>query len=158
NDHLASPIEPLKPLRPRAKRNLPSMKHTSAREVIGYSSPEQRDTGFRLPGLRWWIIVLIMLGSVLNYLTRNTLSVAQVQLKDTLQISDQQYSWITIAFQIALILQPICGYMLDLLGLRIGFAIFAAAWSVTNMLHGLAGSWRGIAFLRGLMGFAEGSA
>ena len=55
-------------------------------------------------------------------------------------------------------LQPICGYVLDVVGLRIGFAIFAVAWSVINMAHGLAGSWKGLAFLRGLMGFAEGSA
>jgi len=43
-------------------------------------------------------------------------------------------------------------------GLKIGVAIFAVAWSVINMMHGLAGSWRGLAILRGLMGFAEGSA
>ena len=49
--------------------------------------------------------------------------------------------------------QPIVGYVLDVVGLRIGVAIFAVAWSVINMAHGLAGSWRGLAFLRGLMGF-----
>jgi len=37
-------------------------------------------------------------------------------------------------------------------------AIFVVAWSAINMAHGLAGSWRSLAFLRGLMGFAEGSA
>jgi MFS transporter, ACS family, hexuronate transporter len=104
------------------------------------------------------MIVLIMLGSVLNYLTRNTLSVAQVHLKDSLHISEAQYSWITGAFQIMIMLQPICGYVLDVVGLRIGFAIFAMAWSMINMAHGLAGSWKGLAFLRGLLGFAEGSA
>ena len=104
------------------------------------------------------MIALIMLGSILNYLTRNTLSVAQVRLADTLHITERQYSWITGAFQGAIMLQPIVGYVLDLVGLRIGVAIFGVAWSVINMAHGLAGSWRGLAFLRGLMGFAEGSA
>jgi ACS family hexuronate transporter-like MFS transporter len=37
-------------------------------------------------------------------------------------------------------------------------AVFVVAWSVINMAHALAGSWKGLAFLRGLMGFAEGSA
>jgi ACS family hexuronate transporter-like MFS transporter len=104
------------------------------------------------------MITLIMLGSILNYLTRNTLSVAQVELQDKLHITERQYSWITGAFQGAIMLQPIVGYVLDVVGLRIGVAIFAVAWSVINMAHGLAGSWRGLAFLRGLMGFAEGSA
>lgn len=122
------------------------------------SAPRKPSAFFKVPGLRWWMMTLIMLGSILNYLTRNTLSVAQVQLKDSLHISEAQYSWITGAFQITIMLQPICGYVLDVVGLRIGFAIFATAWSVINMAHGLAGSWNGLAFLRGLMGFAEGSA
>src|SRR5512142_944143 len=113
---------------------------------------------FKLPGLRWWIIGLIMLGSILNYLTRNTLSMAQVELKDALSISEQQYSWITGAFQIAIMFQPICGYVLDVVGLRLGLALFVVGWSVLNMAHGLAGSWKALAFLRGLMGFMEGSA
>jgi len=134
------------------------MKDTSDSQQLQFASREPSTSGFKLPGLRWWMISLIMLGSILNYLTRNTLSVAQVRLQDTLHITERQYSWITGAFQGAIMLQPICGYVLDVIGLRIGVAIFVVAWSVINMLHGLAGSWRGIAFLRGLMGFAEGSA
>ena len=54
--------------------------------------------------------------------------------------------------------QPICGYVLDVLGLKLGFAIFAIAWSLISMAHGLAHSWQTFAGLRGLLGFAEGSA
>jgi ACS family hexuronate transporter-like MFS transporter len=132
------------------------MNKVSNREATEPAPPTSSAPKVR--GLRWWMMCLIMLGSILNYLTRNTLSVAQVELKDSLAISEAQYSWITGAFQITIMLQPICGYVLDVLGLRIGFAIFATAWSVINMAHGLAGSWKGLAFLRGLMGFAEGSA
>jgi ACS family hexuronate transporter-like MFS transporter len=32
--------------------------------------------GTKIRGLRWWMISLIMLGAVLNYLTRSMLSVA----------------------------------------------------------------------------------
>src|SRR3954451_8312238 len=115
-------------------------------------------SAFKPPGLRWWMIALVMLGGVLNYLTRNTLSVAQVRLQDTLHITELQYSWITATFQCAIMLQPIVGYMLDVVGLRIGLAICVTAWAFINMAHGLAGSWRGLAVLRGMMGFAEGSA
>jgi ACS family hexuronate transporter-like MFS transporter len=125
-------------------------------EVIG--STPAATSSFKLLGLRWWMMSLIMLGSILNYLTRQTLSVAQVHLKDSLAISDEQYGLITGAFQITLMLQPVCGYVMDVIGLRIGLAIFVVAWSVIGMAHGLAGSWRSLAFLRGLMGFAEGSA
>jgi ACS family hexuronate transporter-like MFS transporter len=134
------------------------MNNVSDPEAAQVAPPGPKTSSFKLPGLRWWMITLIMLGSILNYLTRNTLSVAQVRLQDTLHITERQYSWITAGFQGAIMLQPICGYVLDVVGLRIGVAIFAVAWSVINMAHGLAGSWRGLAFLRTLMGFAEGSA
>jgi MFS transporter, ACS family, hexuronate transporter len=135
-----------------------TLNQVSDPEVIPYASRRPGSSSFKLPGLRWWMISLIMLGSVLNYLTRNTLSVAQVRLQDELHITERQYSWITGSFQGAIMLQPICGYVLDVIGLRIGVAIFVVAWSVINMAHGLAGSWRGLAGLRGMMGFAEGSA
>src|SRR5579884_2305389 len=134
------------------------MNKSTESQVIPYARPPEKASTFKLPGLRWWMISLIMLGSILNYLTRNTLSVAQVRLQDILHITERQYSWITAAFQGSIMLQPICGYVLDVVGLRIGVAIFVVAWSVINMAHGLAGSWRGLAILRGLMGFAEGSA
>jgi len=116
------------------------MNKSTESQVIPYARPAEKESAFKLPGLRWWMISLIMLGSILNYLTRNTLSVAQVRLQDTLHITERQYSWITGAFQGTIMLQPICGYVLDVIGLRIGVAIFVVAWSVINMAHGLAGS------------------
>jgi len=113
---------------------------------------------FRIKGLRWWIIGLLMLGSIVNYLTRSTLGVAAQTLMRDLHITTLQYSWIVSTFQIAIMLQPVAGYVLDVLGLRIGFAIFAIAWSFISMAHGLAHSWPAFAGLRGMLGLAEGSA
>src|SRR6059058_4565343 len=112
----------------------------------------------KIRGLRWWMISLIMLGSVINYLTRSTLAVAAPTVLHELHIGVKEYSWIVGAFQGAIMAQPICGYVLDVLGLKIGFAIFAVVWSLVNMAHGLAGSWQALAWLRGLLGFSEGSA
>ena len=96
----------------------------------------------KLWGLRWWMIGLLMLGSIINYLTRSTLAVAAPTVLKDLHITTQQYSWILGAFQGAIMLQPLCGYVLDGVGLKIGFAIFAIAWSFISMAHGLAGSWQ----------------
>jgi ACS family hexuronate transporter-like MFS transporter len=104
------------------------------------------------------MISLIMLGATVNYLTRSTLSVAAPTLIKDLHIGPQQYSWINAAFQGAIMLQPFCGYMLDVLGLKTGYAIFAVAWSFINMAHAFARSWPVFAFLRGMLGLAEGSA
>jgi len=101
---------------------------------------------------------LLMLGSIINYLTRSTLSNAAPTILPELHISPEQYSWILNAFQGTIMLQPLCGYVLDILGLKLGFAIFAIAWSLVSMAHGLAHSWPAFAWLRGLLGLAEGSA
>jgi len=112
----------------------------------------------KIRGLRWWMIGLIMLGSMINYLTRSTLAVAAPAVLQDLHITEKQYSWILGAFQGTLMAQPVAGYLLDVLGLKIGLAIFVLAWAVTNMAHGLANSWQTLAGLRGLLGFSEGSA
>ena len=112
----------------------------------------------RLWGLRWWMMGLLMVGSIINYLTRSTLAVAAPTVLKDLDISTQQYSWILSAFQFAIMLQPLCGYVMDIVGLKLGFAIFAIAWSFVSMAHGVAGSWQTLFGLRALLGFAEGSA
>src|SRR5438105_4575032 len=112
----------------------------------------------KIRGLRWWMISLIMLGSIINYLTRSTLAVAAPTLLKDLHIGTQQYSWVVGTFQGAIMLQPLCGYVLDVIGLKRGYALFAVAWSLISMGHGLAHNWQGLAILRGLLGLAEGSA
>lgn len=109
-------------------------------------------------GIRWWMIGLLMLGAIINYLTRSTLAVAAPTVLQDLQISTQQYSWIVGAFQAAIMFQPLCGYVLDVVGLKLGFGLFALAWSLISMAHGLAQSWTALFWLRGLLGLAEGSA
>jgi ACS family hexuronate transporter-like MFS transporter len=112
----------------------------------------------KIRGLRWWMIGLVMLGAIINYLTRSTLAVAAPTLLTELNITTQEYSYITAAFQGANMLQPLCGYVLDVIGLKYGFAMFATAWSIICMAHGMATNWQTLAFLRGLLGLAEGSA
>jgi ACS family hexuronate transporter-like MFS transporter len=107
-------------------------------------------------GLRWWIIALVCAGTIVNYLSRNALGVMAPELKTLLHMNTQQYSYVVGAFQIGYtIMQPVCGLVIDLIGLRLGFALFACLWSATGMLHGLASGWLSLAALRGLMGLSE---
>jgi MFS transporter, ACS family, aldohexuronate transporter len=112
----------------------------------------------RLWGLRWWMIGLITIGTLFNYLTRNLLGYAAPTLQAELGISELEYSWVTGFFQAGIMLQPLAGYVLDSVGLKLGFGLFALVWAVITMLHGLVTSWPLLAALRGLMGMAEGSA
>jgi MFS transporter, ACS family, hexuronate transporter len=111
-----------------------------------------------LKALRWWIVGLVMLGALINYLTRSVMGVAAPTMLAELSITTEQYGWITGAFQLGIILQPIVGYVLDSVGLKYGLALFAGAWSILSIAHGFASTWPAFAILRGFLGFAEGSA
>ena len=111
----------------------------------------------RYMGIRWITIALIMMGAMVNFLSRATLSVAAPTVMQDLSITTQEYGWITSAFQFCIMLQPVVGYIIDILGVKTGFAIFAFAWSVICMAHGFATNWQMLAFFRGALGFAEGA-
>jgi ACS family hexuronate transporter-like MFS transporter len=109
--------------------------------------------------LRWWIIGLVTLGTILNYLARSSLAVAAPTLKETFDMSTQQYSWVVAAFQAAYtIMQPFAGYLLDVLGARLGFALFAVGWSISNCAHAFAVGWPSLALFRGMLGLTEAAA
>ncbi|SQJ37366.1 hexuronate transporter protein [Salmonella enterica] len=71
----------------------------------------------KIKGLRWYMIALVTLGTVLGYLTRNTVAAAAPTLMEELHISTQQYSYIIAAYSAAYtVMQPVAGYVLDILG------------------------------------------
>ena len=111
----------------------------------------------RFMGIRWLTIALIMLGAMVNFLSRATLAVAAPTVMENLHITTQQYGYITGAFQALIMLQFAVGYVIDILGVKTGFALFAFLWSVICMAHAFANNWQALAALRGLLGFAEGA-
>lgn len=108
--------------------------------------------------VRWTIIGLFVGAMVINYLSRSVLGVAAPVILTEQAINSVEYGWITSAFQLGVMLQPAAGYFLDSVGLRIGFGVCVAAWSLITMAHGFVNGWFGFAALRGLLGLAEGSA
>ena len=109
-----------------------------------------------IPHLRWYIAVMLCLASELNYLDRQTLSVLAQTIQRELLISDVEYSYITSSFLISYtIMYAVSGRIIDRIGTRRSFMVFVSAWSVANMLHGLANSARQFAAARFLLGAAE---
>lgn len=107
-------------------------------------------------GMRWWMISLVTVGLIVNYLARNTLSVSAATIMEQLHVTTQQYSYVVVAWQVCYALvQPVAGYVLDALGTKIGFAIFAAAWSLACAATALATGWQSLALFRGILGVAE---
>jgi MFS transporter, ACS family, hexuronate transporter len=111
---------------------------------------------FKVKGLRWWMIGLVTLGTITNYLARSSLGVAAPTVLTQLNISTHEYGWITGAFLVMYpIGAPLTGYLMDRIGLRWGFLICGLAWSLICMGHGFAEGWVGLFVLRGLLGLVE---
>ena len=108
--------------------------------------------------VRWTIIGLFAIAMTINYLTRSVLGVAAPTIMGEQGITSEQYSWITGAFQIGIMFQPLAGYVLDIAGLRYGFTFFVLIWSLITMAHGLVQGWLGFLAQRGALGLVEGGA
>ncbi|CAO3432123.1 MFS transporter [Azospirillum argentinense] len=110
-------------------------------------------------GLRWKVLALIMLGTIINYIDRNTLGILAPMLKEELHFTTEQYSYIVSVFQLCYsLMQPIAGYVTDLIGLKFGYAMFAFVWGSAAALHAFSGGWQSMAFFRGLLGISEAAA
>lgn len=110
----------------------------------------------KIKGIRWWMVALITGGMIVNYLARNTLSVAAPTMMSELNISTEQYSHVVIAWQMGYaFMQPVAGYVIDAIGTKLGFALFAVAWSIACASAAMATGWQSLAFLRSLLGITE---
>lgn len=110
----------------------------------------------KIKGLRWYMIALVTVGTILGYLTRNAIAVAAPTLQEQLHITTQQYSYIIAAYSAAYtLMQPVAGYVLDVMGTKVGYAMFAVMWAIFCMSTALASSWGGLAIARGTVGMAE---
>lgn len=106
--------------------------------------------------VRWWILGLIFAATTINYLDRILLGFLAPTIRDELKFSDQQYGYITGAFQIAYTFGfLLMGKFIDRFGTRIGYAVSIVWWSAAAALHAAASTAFGLAFWRALLGLGE---
>jgi len=106
--------------------------------------------------LRWYIVFIILIGTIFNYLARSSLSIVAPTLTKEFSLTTEQYSYVIAAFQAAYtVAQPIAGMIIDHIGVRIGFFIFALGWGLSCMFHAFATSWPTLAVFRGMLGLSE---
>jgi ACS family hexuronate transporter-like MFS transporter len=110
----------------------------------------------KIRGLRWYIAIMLMLVTTINYLDRTSLSVAGPVLKDKLQIDALHFAYIIMCFQFTYgLMQPITGRIMDWLGIKRGFSLAAIWWSIANMLHAFARTPFSFGVFRALLGVGE---
>ena len=106
--------------------------------------------------VRWGMLALMLAGTIVIYVDRNTLGALAPILKKELGFSTEQYSYVVSAFQIVYSFsQPFAGFLTDLIGPRLGYAVAAVVWGGAAALHGFSTGWLSMAGFRGLLGVSE---
>ena len=106
---------------------------------------EQRS---RRMGIRWWICTLLFLASTINYMDRALVGVLKPTLQKELGWNEIDFSNVIFWFQVAYAAGYLfAGRIIDLIGVRIGYALAVVFWSLAAMAHRLRGrfldsAWR----------------
>ncbi|AMY09433.1 Hexuronate transporter [Luteitalea pratensis] len=109
-----------------------------------------------IPNLRWWIVGILFLSTVINYVDRQTLSVLARTIQDDLGISDSGYARIVQAFLLAYTISYlVSGRITDWLGTRVSMAAFIVWWSLANIGTAFASSIFTLGLWRLLLGVGE---
>jgi MFS transporter, ACS family, aldohexuronate transporter len=114
------------------------------------------DTRRRIPHLRWWIVGLLFLSSVVNYVDRQTLSILARTIQNDLGLSDVDYARIVQGFLLTYTIAYLfSGRVTDWLGTRVSMSLFIIWWSLANIGTAFATSFVTLGLWRMLLGMGE---
>jgi ACS family hexuronate transporter-like MFS transporter len=116
----------------------------------------------KMKNLRWWVIALIALATVINYIDRSALSVLWPDIVEDLFPDKsalerkQIYANISIVFILSYAFgQAIFGKIFDWIGTRLGFVLSIGVWSLATAAHAFAQGLLSFSVFRAILGVAE---
>jgi ACS family hexuronate transporter-like MFS transporter len=106
---------------------------------------------------RWMILALLFFATTINYVDRQVIGILKPTLSRDLGWNDIDYANIVFYFQLAYAIGYIGGgRLMDLIGVRRGYGLAVAVWSIAAALHGVARSAFGFGVARFALGLGEG--
>ena len=116
----------------------------------------------KISSLRWWVIALIALATVINYIDRQALVVLWPSIAGDLypdKTADEHkeiYAFLSVIFIFSYAFgQAIFGKIFDWIGTRLGFALSITVWSIATIMHAFAKGVVTFSIVRSLLGLAE---
>ena len=116
----------------------------------------------KIANLRWWVITLIALATVINYIDRQSLVVLWPTIAADLypdKSPDEHkeiYAFISVIFIFSYAFgQAIFGKIFDWIGTRLGFALSISIWSIATALHAFSKGVVSFSIFRSILGIAE---
>jgi ACS family hexuronate transporter-like MFS transporter len=116
----------------------------------------------KIKNLRWWVIALIALATVINYIDRQTLSVLwpfmgkEIYPDKSASELKEIYGIISIVFLFSYAFgQALFGKIFDWIGTRLGFVLSIGVWSIATALHAFAQGILTFSLFRAILGVSE---
>ena len=109
--------------------------------------------------VRWIIIGLIAVATVINYIDRNALAVMWPEIAGDIGATKEDYALLVTVFMLFYAAGQFgFGRLFDIIGVRMGFAVSIAVWSVAIALHAVARSILSFSVFRALLAVSEAGA
>ena len=110
----------------------------------------------KVNGLRWWIIALIFIATVINYIDRTAFALLWPQMGEDLGMDKSDYAVMLNVFMACYALGKFAsGKLYDIIGTRLGFTVSIIIWSLASAFHAFARGLFSLSLVRGLLGIGE---
>jgi sugar phosphate permease len=122
--------------------------------VNKYLGPIKKDV--KKTNIRWWLITVLLIGAVVNYLDRSNLSIANTTIAKEFGLSSTQMGLLLSAFlwPYALANLP-AGWLVDKYGPKKMFAWASGLWSVATVASAFTNTYSALYAMRMLLGVSE---
>jgi ACS family hexuronate transporter-like MFS transporter len=92
---------------------------------------------------RWWVCILLMMATVINYMDRMALNQTAKRIKYSFGLNNEQYSLLEGGFSLAFAIGALTsGYVVDRVSVRWVYPLLVLGWSAAGVLTGFAtGYW-----------------
>ena len=105
---------------------------------------------------RWFIAVLLLVGGLINYLDRASLSIAAPAMMDDLKLTNTDIGLMGSVFSLVYAFTQLpAGWLADKFGSKKIYSLSVGTWSIATMLTGLCSSVTSLLVARGLLGLTE---
>jgi len=110
----------------------------------------------KVKNLRWYIIGLISLATVINYIDRSALAVMWPSISEDLGMDKSDYALILNIFMVSYAIgQTVMGKFFDKVGTRIGYVFTIVLWAFSSFFHSAARGLFSFGFLRSTLAIGE---
>jgi ACS family hexuronate transporter-like MFS transporter len=105
---------------------------------------------------RWWVCILLMQATVINYMDRIALNQMSAQIMAVFELTNEQYGLLESVFSIAFAIGIFSsGFVVDRVSVRWVYPLMVLGWSAAGVLTGFAGSFWMLLTARFMLGLFE---